>query len=294
MIHYMTLNPTPFDKMQKGLKTIELRLYDEKRRKVNEGDQIEFLNSRDKAKKLRVRVIALHRFESFDALYKSLPLELCGYEEGEKASPVDMERYYSPEEQAKYGVCGIEVELVRQNSDMKRTSKYISLLLRHKPEIAGITLDSHGWAKVEDLIGGVSKTMPLTMEMLEQIVDTDKKQRYSFNDDKTLIRANQGHSIDVDVELEQLAPPEKLWHGTGKKYMTSIDEKGLESKSRLYVHLSSDYETAVNVGKRHGKPIVYCVDAAKMSKDGYVFYKSVNNVWLTKFVPAEYLRKETE
>ena len=104
------------------------------------------------------------------------------------------------------------------------TSRFISLILRHKPETIGICLDEHGWAKVDELITGIAKTRPFDMQMLEEIVRTDGKQRYSFNDDKTLIRANQGHSIPVDVELEQKLPPDILWHGTGEKYVASIDE----------------------------------------------------------------------
>ena len=107
--------------------------------------------------------------------------------------------------------------------------------------------------------------------------------------DKTLIRANQGHSIPVDVELEQRTPPDILWHGTGEKYVESINQIGLIPKSRLYVHLSKDYETAKKVGSRHGKPVVYQVDAGKMAVDGYRFYLSVNEVWLTKEVPVQYL-----
>lgn len=175
---------------------------------------------------------------------------------------------------------------------LKNTSKYISLILRHKPETIGITLDEHGWANVEDLIKGVSKTHPLTMEVLEEIVRSDEKQRYSFNEDKTLIRANQGHSVDVDVELEEVKPPQYLYHGTGEKYVTSIDTQGLIPKSRLYVHLSGDIETALKVGSRHGKPVIYRVLAEQMSDAGMVFYKSVNGVWLTKSVPLKYLRKE--
>lgn len=171
-----------------------------------------------------------------------------------------------------------------------KTSKYISLILRHKPETIGISLDEHGWADVKDLIDGVNKTHKLDMEMLEEIVETDDKQRYSFNEDKTKIRANQGHSIDVDVELEEAVPPELLWHGTGIKYVKSIDVDGLVPKSRLYVHLSSDPNTAIEVGKRHGIPAIYCVDAAAMYLDGYKFYKSKNGVWLTKHVPAEYFK----
>lgn len=167
--------------------------------------------------------------------------------------------------------------------------KLISLILRHKPDVIGITLDEHGWANVDELIKGVSKNHKLTMEMLENIVAIDEKQRYSFNEDKTKIRANQGHSIDVDVELEEVEPPEYLWHGTGKKYVDSIRETGLIPKSRLYVHLSDNHETAVQVGKRHGNPVVFCIKSGQMYRDGYKFYKSKNGVWLTKSVPVEYL-----
>lgn len=171
-----------------------------------------------------------------------------------------------------------------------KVSKYISLILRHKPETIGISLDEHGWANVKDLINGVNKTHKLDMKMLEEIVETDDKERYSFNEDKTKIRANQGHSINVDVELEEAVPPEMLWHGTGVKYMKNIDVEGLISKSRLYVHLSADPNTAMDVGKRHGDPMIYCIDALKMYEDGYKFYKSKNGVWLTKHVPTEYFR----
>lgn len=171
------------------------------------------------------------------------------------------------------------------------TSKYISLILRHKPEVIGITLDEHGWANVDELIKGVSKTHLLDREMLEHIVAEDGKQRYAFNEDKTLIRANQGHSIVVDVDLEQKIPPVILYHGTGEKFVSSIDESGLLPKSRLYVHLSADTETAVKVGSRHGKPVVYEVLSGEMERDGYLFYQSVNGVWLTKQVPVKYLRK---
>lgn len=175
---------------------------------------------------------------------------------------------------------------------LTQTSRYISLILRHKPETIGITLDEHGWANVDELIAGVSRTHPLTMELLEEIVRTDEKQRYSFNGDKTLIRANQGHSIPVDVELPRLEPPAVLYHGTGQKYVPSIDRQGLLPKSRLYVHLSADEDTAVKVGRRRGTPIVYMVQAGKMSSDGYPFYRSVNGVWLTEKVPTEYLAKQ--
>ena len=167
--------------------------------------------------------------------------------------------------------------------------KFIAFILRHHPESIGIKLDEHGWARTEDLVAGISKSRNFDMQMLEEIVRTDSKQRYSFNEDKTLIRANQGHSIPVDVELEQKTPPDILWHGTGEKYVESINQIGLIPKSRLYVHLSKDYETAQKVGSRHGKPVVYRVNAGKMAADGYQFYLSVNGVWLTKEVPVKYL-----
>lgn len=172
---------------------------------------------------------------------------------------------------------------------LKETSKFISLILRHKPETIGITLDEHGWANVDELIAGIAKTHPIDMAILEQIVDEDEKQRYSFNEDKTLIRANQGHSIPVDVELEEKQPPEILYHGTGEKYVSSINEQGLIPKSRLYVHLSGDEETARKVGQRHGKPVIYKVKSGEMYNDGYKFFLSVNGVWLTKSVPVKYL-----
>ncbi|MCR5824110.1 MAG: RNA 2'-phosphotransferase [Lachnospiraceae bacterium] len=176
----------------------------------------------------------------------------------------------------------------------KEISKFISLILRHKPETVGISLDEHGWADVKELIAGVNKQYPLDEELLKKIVAEDEKQRYSFSEDGRLIRANQGHSIPVDVELKKCTPPDVLWHGTGKKYVNSIDEQGLLPKSRLYVHLSADPETARKVGKRHGTPVVYEIDTKEMVNDGFDFFISVNGVWLTKSVPVKYLRKSEE
>lgn len=176
--------------------------------------------------------------------------------------------------------------------DLIKASRFLSLVLRHKPEAAGIRLDEHGWADVEELLRGMAPRYPLTMDQLEEIVRTDDKQRYSFSEDKARIRANQGHSIPVDVELEQAHAPEFLWHGTGEKYTASIEARGLLPKSRLYVHLSSDEDTAVAVGSRHGRPVVYLVESGRMERDGYRFYLSRNGVWLTKAVPAIYLRRQ--
>ena len=176
--------------------------------------------------------------------------------------------------------------------NLTNLSRYLSLILRHKPEAIDITLDEHGWANVHDLIDGIAKNNPgFDMDVLEEIVCTDNKQRYSFNPGKTLIRANQGHSIPVDVELPEMEPPELLFHGTGEKYVSSILQQGLIPKSRLYVHLSKDIDTAVKVGKRHGKEVIFQVATGQMYRDGYKFYLSVNGVWLTKEVPVKYLQR---
>ena len=174
---------------------------------------------------------------------------------------------------------------------LRDTSKFLSLLLRHKPQLVGLELDEHGWADVDDLIRRVSRKRPLDRATLEQIVATDEKQRYSFSADGKLIRANQGHSIPVNVELAELEPPPILYHGTGEKFSASIRAQGLLKKSRLYVHLSSDINTAIKVGRRHGKPKIFLVDSGKMFADGYKFFRSVNGVWLTEHVPAIYLEE---
>ena len=179
------------------------------------------------------------------------------------------------------------------SANIRGTSKFISLILRHKPEAIGSMLDEHGWADVQALIDGVNATgrHRLTQETLEEIVRMDEKQRYAFNEDHTRIRANQGHSIPVDVELERKTPPPVLYHGTGEKYAESIDREGLIPKGRLYVHLSTDVETARKVGSRHGRPVIYQVDCQKMAADGYVFFLSANHMWLTKRVPVQYLSR---
>ena len=170
-------------------------------------------------------------------------------------------------------------------------SKLISLVLRHHPERLGLTLDKHGWADTSALIAAINAIQPFDMEALETIVRTDNKQRYSFNEDYTRIRANQGHTLTVDLELTPITPPAVLWHGTGEKSVNSILREGLRPMQRQYVHLSADPETAVMVGRRHGRPVVFTVDAAQMSSDGHTFYRSANSVWLTDSVPAQYLTR---
>ena len=173
---------------------------------------------------------------------------------------------------------------------LDKLSVFISLILRHKPETIGVQLDEHGWANVDELISSISSTgKKIDMEILEEIVRTDNKQRYSFNEDKTLIRANQGHSIPVDVELKEQQPPQVLYHGTASKFLDSIMQDGLKPMSRLYVHLSSDIETAMKVDKRHGEPVILKINSKEMCNDGIKFYLSENGVWLTKSVNKKYI-----
>ena len=176
--------------------------------------------------------------------------------------------------------------------DLIKLSKFISLILRHKPEIINLKLDSKGYVYTDLLINNINENSDyeIDFEILKQIVDTDDKQRYSFNEDYTKIRANQGHSINVDVGLEGKQPPDILYHGTSSNYISSIIKNGINSKSRMYVHLSKDIKTAISVGKRHGKPVVLKINTKRMYKDGIKFYLSKNNVWLTKYVPSKYIK----
>ncbi|MCI8948878.1 MAG: RNA 2'-phosphotransferase [Lachnospiraceae bacterium] len=171
-----------------------------------------------------------------------------------------------------------------------KLSKFISLVLRHNPAAAGISLDEHGWADVDELLAGINHTgRKINMDILEEIVASDQKQRYCLNQDKTQIRANQGHSIAVDVELKEQEPPKILYHGTAARFLKAIKSEGLKPMNRLYVHLSKDAETALKVGRRHGSPVVLMVDSGAMYGDGCQFYLSENGVWLTKKVETNYL-----
>ena len=170
-------------------------------------------------------------------------------------------------------------------------SKFLSLILRHKPETIGIKLDEHGWADVNELIEGIKRSgRNIDIAFLKHVVAENDKQRFSFSEDGRKIRANQGHTRKVDVELEQKEPPKFLYHGTLKRNAASIKNKGLLKMQRLYVHLSGDIETAQKVAeRRRGDSIIYKIDAEAMSKEGYKFYRSVNGVWLTDHVPSKYL-----
>jgi putative RNA 2'-phosphotransferase len=163
-------------------------------------------------------------------------------------------------------------------------------VLRHQPEKIGLTLDAQGWADVDELLAKMKqRNTPLTRAQLDDIVAQDDKQRYAFNADGTRLRANQGHSIKIDLGLEPITPPEHLYHGTATRFAESIRQHGLLRGKRDYVHLSPDTETARKVGSRHGEALVLVVNAGEMHAAGYIFYRSANGVWLIDHVPSEYL-----
>lgn len=174
-------------------------------------------------------------------------------------------------------------------------SKFLSLVLRHKPETIGIQLDQNGWIDIDELIAKSNKYgMQINRETLNHIVATNSKKRFAFNDKLTKIRASQGHSVEIELGYKNQKPPEILFHGTSEKSVQSILDKGLEKRNRQHVHLSSDIETAIMVGQRHGKPIVFMVLAERMYNDKFEFYFSENGVWLTENVPTKYLKVKDE
>lgn len=172
----------------------------------------------------------------------------------------------------------------------KKTSKFLSYVLRHHPELIDLNLDENGWANVDELIvKSTNDSQGFTFEELDEIVETNDKKRFIFNEDKTRIRANQGHSIDINLALIPQQPAKFLYHGTAQSNIDSIFEKGIEKRNRQHVHLSQDKETATKVGMRHGKPIILTINTEKMFDDGIEFYLSENNVWLTDFVDIKYI-----
>ena len=173
-----------------------------------------------------------------------------------------------------------------------KISKFLSLVLRHKPETIQIQLDKNGWVSVSELIKKLNKNgKEINFEILKHIVATNSKKRFAFNEDKTKIRASQGHSLQIDLNYEPIKPPNVLYHGTSERFLDSILKSGIEKRNRQHVHLSSDIETAFKVGQRHGKPVILEIETEKMNKDGHKFYLSENNVWLTEYVPVEYIKK---
>lgn len=172
----------------------------------------------------------------------------------------------------------------------RNASKFLSLVLRHKPESIDIQLDKAGWANVSELIEKMNKVgYHLTMDKLQEVVKNNDKQRFSFSEDLTMIRANQGHSIDVQLGYVPVKPPETLYHGTALRNKELILQGGIDKRQRHHVHLSSNKDTALNVGQRHGKPFIFVVLSRKMYEDGIQFFQSENNVWLTDYIDPKYL-----
>jgi len=173
---------------------------------------------------------------------------------------------------------------------IKNISKFLSLVLRHEPKHIGLTLDHEGWADVTELIEKVNqKGIRLDFATLQIVVDTNDKKRFAFSDDQSRIRASQGHTIEVDLNLPPQVPPAVLFHGTAVKYLPEIKEKGLYKMDRQHLHLSAEEGTAQNVGGRHGKPVVLVIQALAMHEKGYSFYLSDNGVWLTDHVPPAFI-----
>ncbi|HHT96354.1 MAG TPA: RNA 2'-phosphotransferase [Clostridiales bacterium] len=174
-----------------------------------------------------------------------------------------------------------------------KLSRFLSFILRHQPQAIGMKLNEEGYVNVSELLNAINNETKfnITMNTLQEIVNEDDKNRYSFNHDKTMLRANQGHSINVNVGLIEKQPKRNLYHGTSTKYMDNIRNQGLTKGKRLYVHLSDSRLTAKEVGARHGKPVVLMINIDSMIKDGYKFYQSANKIWLTEEVPAKYIKE---
>lgn len=174
--------------------------------------------------------------------------------------------------------------------DMIKISKFLSYVLRHRPDEIGLKLDANGWASVSELIECSQKTStPLDEQCIRQAVAESDKKRFAISEDGLRIRANQGHSVEVDLALEPRQPPEILYHGTATRFADEVARTGLKAMSRQHVHLSPDEKTALSVGKRHGKPVILRIRAVEMWKAGTKFYLSDNGVWLTDVVPAEFI-----
>jgi putative RNA 2'-phosphotransferase len=176
------------------------------------------------------------------------------------------------------------------DSKLTQISKFLSYILRHKPDAIGIKLDPNGWASVDELLlKSRDSGTEISREDFFAVVEQNDKKRFSLSDDKQQIRAAQGHSIGIDLALEPQTPPEHLFHGTATRFLESIMKKGINSGARQKVHLSLNEETALKVGQRHGKPIVLMIKALEMHRQGFKFYLADNGVWLTDIVPTEFI-----
>lgn len=172
----------------------------------------------------------------------------------------------------------------------RKTSKFLSLVLRHRPETIGIRLDEAGWASVDELLAAMHRHgRPLSREQLDMVVRTNDKRRFAFNEDGTRIRANQGHSVEVKLGYKSADPPEILFHGTPERFVPSIRREGLNKGKRHHVHLHADQKVARTVGQRRGKPVILVIRAKEMREVGHEFFVTPNNVWLTDHVPPSFI-----
>ena len=179
---------------------------------------------------------------------------------------------------------------MKTEQDLKNLSKYLSYVLRHSPEAIQLSLDKHGWADVEQLLNRLNVNgYAVDRELLVNVVVNNPKKRFAFNEDTTLIRASQGHSIPIDLDYKPAEPPAILYHGTAEKNVEAILRDGLYKMQRHHVHLSADIETAMQVGQRYGRPVLFSVNAREMLIAGHIFYCSENGVWLTDSVPPSFL-----
>jgi putative RNA 2'-phosphotransferase len=176
--------------------------------------------------------------------------------------------------------------------DDRRVSRFLAMVLRHRPEAVGLSLDESGWVPVAQLLDALRRHgRGLSRDDLERVVERNDKQRFAFDPTGQRIRANQGHSVPVDLGLDPVDPPAELFHGTADRNVAVILRDGLRKMARHHVHLSPDTQTATKVGQRHGKPVIFAIDSAAMYARGHQFYCSANGVWLTDRVPPEYLRE---
>jgi putative RNA 2'-phosphotransferase len=176
------------------------------------------------------------------------------------------------------------------DEERKKKSKFLSLVLRHEPQKIGVNLDTAGWVEVNDLLEGYRKHgKHLSFVELQELVATSDKKRFAFSPDGRRIRANQGHSVPVDLQLPPVEPPDFLFHGTATRFIEAIRQEGLLSMSRQHVHLSLDVDTAIKVGQRHGKPVILKVLALRMHESGLPFFRADNGVWLTERVAATFI-----
>lgn len=177
------------------------------------------------------------------------------------------------------------------NNKLVSTSKFLSLILRHEPQLVGLTLGDGGWVSVNDLLACCAQAnKPISLVLLQEVVATSDKKRFAFSEDGRFVRANQGHSVEVDLGLSTSQPPDTLYHGTASRFVESIWAQGLQRQARHHVHLTSKLDVARSVGLRHGKPVILEVNSLQMHLDGHAFFQSDNGVWLVDAVGVQYLR----